>query len=232
MRRGAAQLTTQAIIPVKQFAHAKQRLSEAVPAGSRETLAEAMLLDVLSHLNRSRRIDNVLVVTADVKVARTVRWLGIEVLAQDTDEGHSEAATAGIRVALERGIDRVALLPGDCPMLDPAQIDRHLGSIPRSALIVPDRHGTGTNGLILSPPDALEPAFGPDSCARHVSRARAAGVSFAVERIEGLGLDLDTPEDLAELRDELILRPERAPRTAQLIWELGPETEPSAPAAA
>jgi 2-phospho-L-lactate guanylyltransferase len=225
-------LKTHAIIPVKRFEHAKQRLGEAVPAGARVALAEAMFLDVLSHLNRSKRIDATLVVTSDAKVARTTRWLGVEVLEQETDEGHSEAASAGVQLVLERGVDRVAMLPGDCPMLDPVELDRHLGTAPRSALIVPDRHGTGTNALLLSPPDAFEPAFGPDSCARHVSRARAAGVSFAVERIHGLGLDLDTPEDLMQLRDALILRPERAPRTAQLIWELGPEQEPSAPAAA
>jgi 2-phospho-L-lactate guanylyltransferase len=223
---------TLAIIPVKRFEHAKQRLGEAVPAASRVALAEAMFLDVLSHLNRSKRIDATVVVTSDPRVARTARWLGAEVLEEEADEGHSEAASAGVRLALERGVDRVALLPGDCPMLDPAELDSHLGSAPRSALIVPDRHGTGTNGLLLSPPDAFIPAFGPDSCARHVSRARAAGVSFAVERIESLGLDLDTPEDLMQLRDALILRPERAPRTAQLIWELGPEQSPSAPAAA
>jgi 2-phospho-L-lactate guanylyltransferase len=225
-------LKTHAIIPVKRFEYAKQRLGEAVPAGSRVALAEAMFLDVLSHLNRSKRIDTIVVVTSDVKVARTARWLGVEVLEQEADEGHSEAASAGVKLALERGVDRVAMLPGDCPMLDPVELDRHLGTAPRSALIVPDRHGTGTNALLLSPPDAFEPAFGPDSCARHVSRARAAGVSFAVDRIDSLSLDLDTPEDLMQLRDALILRPELAPRTAQLIWELGPEQEPHAPAAA
>ncbi len=225
-------MTTQAIIPVKRFAHAKQRLGKAVPAGARVALAEAMFLDVLSHLNRCKRIDATLVVTSDETVARTARWLGVEVLTQDQDEGHSEAASAGVELAIERGADRVALLPGDCPLLDPVELDRALGSAPRSALIIPDRHGTGTNGLVLSPPDAFTPAFGPDSCARHVSRARAAGVSFAVERISSLSLDLDTPEDLMQLRDALILRPELAPRTAQLIWELGPDQKPSAPAAA
>lgn len=225
-------MNTTAIIPVKRFQHAKQRLADAVPAGSRAALAEAMLLDVLGSLTHSKRIDASVVVTSDPQVARTARWLGSEVLEQNEDEGHSEAATAGVRLALADGADRVALLPGDCPMLDSEELDRHLGIAPRSALIVPDRHGTGTNALLLSPPDAFAPAFGPGSCSRHVGHARDAGVSFAVEHIASLALDLDTPEDLAQLRDALILAPQRAPRTAQLIWELGPEQEPSAPAAA
>jgi 2-phospho-L-lactate guanylyltransferase len=225
-------VSTTAIIPVKRFEHAKQRLADAVPPPSRAALAEAMLLDVLGALTRSKRVDAIIVVTSDPQVARTARWLGSEVLEQDQDDGHSEAATAGVHLALSAGADRVALLPGDCPMLDAEELDSHLGVVPRSALIVPDRHGTGTNGLLLSPPDAFTPAFGPDSCSRHVGRARDAGVSFAVERIDSLALDLDTPEDLAQLRDALILAPERAPRTAQMIWELGPEQSPSSPAAA
>ena len=221
-----------AIVPVKRFENAKQRLAEAVPPGPRAALAEAMLLDVLASLNRSERIDETIVVTADPAVARTARWLGLEVLSRPRDCGHSEDAVAGIGAALVRGAGRVALLPADCPLLDAAELDRHLGSVPRSALIIPDRHGTGTNGLVLAPPEVLAPAFGPDSCARHVSRARAAKVSYAVEHVDSLALDLDTPEDLAQLRDALILAPDRAPRTGQLIWELGPGREAGASTAA
>ncbi len=223
---------TIAVLPVKRFDRAKQRLADDLSSRSRSSLAEAMLFDVLSSIRRSDRIDEILVVTADPAVAQITRWLGVDVVDRDDDGGHSEDAQAGITEALSRGADRVALLPADCPLLDADELDRRVGITPRSALIIPDRHGTGTNGLVLSPPTAFAPAFGPDSCARHVSRARAAGVSFAVERIDSLALDLDTPEDLAQLRDTLILNPARAPRTAQMIWELGTETEPSAPTAA
>jgi 2-phospho-L-lactate guanylyltransferase len=106
-------------------------------------------------------------------------------------------------------------------MLDIEEFDSHVGRSPRTALIVPDRHGTGTNALVLAPPDLFQPAFGPDSCARHVSRARAAGISFALEEVTSMAMDLDTPEDLSLLRDRLLLDPEPAPRTAQVLWELG-----------
>ena len=76
---------------------------------------------------------------------------------------------------------------------------------------------------MLSPPDAFQPAFGPDSCARHISRARAAGISFAYEALDSLALDLDTPEDMTALRDALLLEPERALRSAQVLWEFGDE---------
>jgi 2-phospho-L-lactate guanylyltransferase len=119
------------------------------------------------------------------------------------------------------GAQRVAMLPVDCPMLDTDELDAHLGRSPRTALIVPDRHGTGTNALMLNPPDLFLPAFGPDSCARHVSRARATGQSFALEAVESLAIDLDTPEDFTLLRDRLLLDPQPAPRAAKVLWQLG-----------
>ena len=67
-------------------------------------------------------------------------------------------------------------------------------------VIVPDRHGTGTNGLLLTPPAAIAPAFGPGSRERHQAAAKAAGVDHAVVRLASLGLDVDTPDDLAALR--------------------------------
>jgi 2-phospho-L-lactate guanylyltransferase len=217
MERGSS-LKTIAIVPVKRFENAKQRLSTLLSPVQRAELAETMFLDTLSHVRRSKRIDDTVVVTSEPVVARTARWMGVDLLEQTHDDGHSAAASAGVKLALERGADRVALLPADCPMLDAAELDRHLGQMPRSALIVPDRHRTGTNALLLSPPDVFSPAFGPDSCARHASRARAAGVSFVIDPIASLSLDLDTPEDYVELREALLHDSSRAPRTAKLIW--------------
>ena len=217
-------MKTIAIVPVKRFENAKQRLSSLLEPAQRAELAEAMFLDTLSHVRRSKRIDETFVVTSEPVVARTARWMGVELLEQDRDDGHTAAAIAGVKLAMEQGADRVALLPADCPLLDAAELDRHLGQMPRSALIIPDRHRTGTNALLLSPPDAFEPAFGPDSCARHAGRARAAGVSFVIDPIASLSLDLDTPEDYAELRHELLLDSNRATRTAQLIWRFEEES--------
>ena len=89
-----------------------------------------------------------------------------------------------------------------------------------AVVIVPDRHGAGTNALLLSPPDAIEPSFGPGSFARHAARAREAGVSTRVAALPSLGLDVDTPDDLAALRSALATRPGGAPRTRALLETL------------
>lgn len=224
----ASDVHTTAVIPVKGLTSAKRRLEAALSSPDRRRLAEAMFLDAITKLPRSRSLDDLLVVTPDPSVARQARWYGHRVLRQKEDGGHSQAASAGARAAMAEGAERVAMLAVDCPMLDPEELDAHLGQSPRAALIVPDRHGTGTNALVLSPPDAFAPAFGPDSCAKHVSRARAGGISFALEEIESLATDLDTPEDLFLLRDQLLLNPEPAPRTAEVLWELGDRAQTAA----
>lgn len=225
---GSNNLHTTAIVPVKGLSVANGRLDGTLTEDERNQLAEALFLDLIVKLPRSRCIDDVLIVTADASIARQARWFGHQVLVQDADEGHSEAAAAGARAAMAEGAQRVAMLPVDCPMLDTSELDAHIGRSARTVLIIPDRHGTGTNGLVLAPPDIFLPVFGPESCARHVSRARASGISFALEDVESMGLDLDTPEDYTLLRDRLLLNPQPAPRTAKVLWELGERTQPAA----
>ena len=91
----------------------------------------------------------------------------------DDDRGHSHAARAGVDWALERDYERVLLVPGDCPALDPREVDELLAGAMSApdVVIVPDRHGTGTNALLLAPPDAIAPSFGPGSRERHEQAA-------------------------------------------------------------
>jgi 2-phospho-L-lactate guanylyltransferase len=85
---------------------------------------------------------------------------------------------------------------------------------------VPDRHGTGTNGLLLRPPTAIEPSFGPDSLQRHVAAAEAAGVAHRVERVPSLGFDVDTSDDLAVVVEAIESSRATAPRTRGALRQL------------
>ncbi len=197
-------MPTVAILPIKSFADAKQRLAAKLAPGPRRALAEAMFSDVLVALRRSRSIDEILVVSADHTVQQIAGGYGAQVLG-DRQEGHNPAATLAIDWALESGIDRALLVPGDCPVLDPVDVDELCArpAAAPSALIVPDRHGTGTNALLLTPPNAIAPAFGPDSCRRHASTADAAGTSYEIVEVPSLALDVDTFEDLSTLHAAL-----------------------------
>lgn len=218
-----------AIVPVKRFGQAKQRLLETLDRRQRAAVVRAMLADVLAAISASERVERLIVVTGEGRAERLAMERAkrtktpVEVLRDPDDRGHSEAATLGIVRALALGAHCTALLPGDCPLLDPDELDQALERmVPGRVAIVPDRHGTGTNALLLRPGDAIGPAFGEGSMERHRDRATRAGYEAAVEPLDSLALDLDTPDDLAALAAELAERPERAPATAAELVRLGP----------
>jgi 2-phospho-L-lactate guanylyltransferase len=211
-------LNATAILPVKRFNAAKQRLAAGLGGEQRRTLAAAMVADVLEAIGAARTVERTIVVSGDPVAQELAAEVGAEVVPDPADGGHVEAALAGVARAEAEGATCVVLLPGDCPLLEPRELDRLLTGIPeRYVGIVPDRHGTGTNALVLSPPDAIVPAFGEGSCARHVAAARAAGIAFEIEELASLGLDLDTPADVVALTRELAARSGRARRTAKAL---------------
>jgi 2-phospho-L-lactate/phosphoenolpyruvate guanylyltransferase len=217
-----------AIIPVKRFGDAKQRLLTTLDRPQRAALVKAMLADVLAAVTAARLVERVVVVTSEGRAERIAlrhaqrATTPVEVFQEPADRGHPEAATLGIVRAKALGADCVALLPGDCPLLDSGELDAALERMhPDRVGVVPDRHGTGTNALLMSPPDAIGPAFGPDSFARHTDRAERAGYEVAVEPIASLALDVDTVEDLDAMAALLESEPGRAGETAAALRRLG-----------
>jgi 2-phospho-L-lactate guanylyltransferase len=234
-------MRTLAILPVKSFGAAKQRLCDLLGQGAREALAQAMFSDVLASLRRVKGLDGIAVVTDDPRAESAARG-GRVVVIRDRDEiGQSDAARLGIQHAFECQFERVLLVPGDTPLLDPLEVD---GLLTRAtaerldAVIVPDRGGTGTNAVLLRPPDAFAPSFGPGSLERHIEAASAAAIRFRVERVRSLMHDVDTPDDLADLGVLLSERRGVAPRTRGALNQLDrskahePPVQPVVPTAA
>jgi 2-phospho-L-lactate guanylyltransferase len=211
-------LKATAVLPVKRFAAAKQRLAAGVGKTRRAAIVSAMLEDVLEAIDEARLVEGTIVVTSEPQAMELAALAGAEVVADPDEGGHSGAALAGVARADELGAECVIMLPGDCPLLDPLELDHLLTGFPeRFVTVVPDRHGTGTNALVLAPPSAIEPSFGEGSCARHVAAAREAGVPYAIEELPSLGLDLDTPADVVALTRVLATDGKRARRTAKAL---------------
>ena len=216
-------MRTAAVLPVKSFGRAKQRLAAAVGQPDRGELAAAMLGDVLDALGAVDGLGELIVVTAEPRAAAAARGAGAHVVDDPVEAGQSDAAARGVAAAAARGAERVLLVPGDCPTLDPAEVGALLDGFAGAGLvIVPDRHGSGTNGLLIEPADAIEPAFGPGSFARHAALGAAARVAVRVAQVPSLELDVDTPGDLAALRASLAAHPAVAPRTRALLDTLAP----------
>jgi 2-phospho-L-lactate guanylyltransferase len=216
-------MRTAAILPIKSFDTAKQRLSPMLGGGARQALAQAMFSDVLSSLRKVERVEAITVVSADPTVDAAARGKGVTVMVDPAESGQSDATVVGIRHALASGYDRVLLVPGDTPLLCPAELDSLLArgeSDGMQVVIVPDRHGSGTNALMISPPDAFAPSFGPDSLNRHLTLAQEAGLKHSVEDVPSLSHDVDTPDDLNDLADTLGQRRAVAPMTRGALRQL------------
>jgi 2-phospho-L-lactate guanylyltransferase len=216
-------MRTAAILPIKSFDAAKQRLSPALAGGARQALAQAMFSDVLSSLRKVERLETITVVSADPTVDAAARGKGVNVVIDNAESGQSDATMLGIRHALASGYDRVLLVPGDTPLLSPAELDSLLARAEADGMqvvIVPDRHGSGTNALMISPPDAFRPSFGPDSLNRHLTLAQEAGLKHSVEEVPSLSHDVDTADDLGALADVLEERRAVAPMTRGALRQL------------
>jgi 2-phospho-L-lactate guanylyltransferase len=212
---------TLAIVPIKSLANAKQRLSKALAGGTRRSLVQAMFSDVLAALRHTDALDAVVVVTDDVVADSLARGYGIVVLADGREAGQSHATQIGLAYAQEHGFDRALLVPGDTPLLDPGELEALLERCARDEIgvaVVPDRHGT--NALVISPPGAFEPSFGPESLERHLSRARDAEMVHRVEHVDSLALDVDTPADLAALWSVVDEQRRGAQRTRGTLYQL------------
>ncbi len=196
-----------AAVPIKDLANAKQRLVSAFTPEQRRALARAMLADVLRALTAALP-GSLLVVTKDPEVIEVARGHGAECLIERSNRGHTEAVALAQEEARARGASAFLTIPGDVPCVTPAEIlmvcdglDGRCG-----AAFVPSLSGFGTNAALLVPPHVIALKFGEPSFDNHLAAARAAGVTPRVLQLPGLGLDIDTPEDLP-----LLLQ--RGPRT-------------------
>ncbi len=194
---------TWAIVPVKPLAAAKQRLAPVLPPAVRRELVLAMLKAVLGAAAAARGVHKILVVTPDANVAELAMTRDAQVLRERRARGLNAAVRAGLAAAAAAGARRALVLPADVPLVSAEE----LGSLLLSAAVgaearvtlVPAADGEGTNGLLLAPPQVMEPAFGPGSYVRHLSQALAKRLDVEVLHLAGLAADIDQPRDLERL---------------------------------
>ena len=184
-----------AVLPVKDPARAKDRLSPRLSPVERAALARSMYEHVLAALLSARGIDRILVATSDPAPAAHAPRGGALVLEETTQLSHSHSADAAARHALALGATTVVLLAIDTPFVTPAEIESLLTPPLPHLRIVPDQAGTGTNALVRTPPDCIASRFGPGSFEAHLQQARDRGLACEVLRPRGLVFDVDTPED-------------------------------------
>ena len=187
-----------AAVPVKDLVNAKQRLVPVLGAEQRQALARAMLEDVLAAL-RDALPGRVFVVTTDALVMEVAARYGAACLVERANRGHTEAVALAQQEALGRGAARFLTIPGDVPCVTRDEIDALCAAGDEPVTLVPSLSGFGTNGVLLSPPDAMPLKFGEPSFDNHLLSARQRGLTPVVRHLPGIGLDVDAPDDLPML---------------------------------
>lgn len=188
-----------AIIPVKDLGSAKKRLATLLSASERQALFRAMLEDVLAAVASVPEVATVALVTRDAWAEALAARYNAQIIPEPENRGHTEAVATAIDMLSRNGIDTMATIPGDVPLVTASELRtlvRAHGAAP-TMTIAPSADKRGSNAVMLTPPDAVPLRFGPDSFYPHLAASRARGIEPRVVELPGLARDIDTPEDLA-----------------------------------
>ena len=190
-----------ALIPVKGFRNAKQRLSSLLGAAERELLAETMARDVLRQVVLARGLAGTFIVSGNDRVAEMAQSVGAGVIREQAESGETDAVDFARAELRKAGREAILILPGDMPLVRSADIEQLLAQVPAEAsapfaLLAPSHDRLGTNALLLAPPDIIKLRFGHDSFSFHTSQVAAQGLALRIFENERIALDIDEPRDL------------------------------------
>ena len=188
-----------AIVPIKSFDTAKQRLANVLSPDERRSLMMAMARDVLTALSRSQRLTGVVIVSRAPEADALAQSFGTERFAESPDADLPAALTQAIEYSKEQlHATGVFIVPADVPLIQADEVDELLDEH-TGVTLLPDTEKIGTNGLMCSPPDAIQMVFDGKSFKPHADHAFEAGLTPKIVPSSGFSLDIDTPSDLAEL---------------------------------
>lgn len=196
-------MTIWAIVPVKPLRRGKSRLAGTLSEDERAELNQSLLKHTLTTLSDIKELEQVLVVSRDPHALTIARQHGARTVREDGQPHLNTALTRATVVAQVYATRGVLILPADLPLISREDVLTLLGKAvdPPVVVIAPDRHGKGTNALLISPSGLIEYDFGEGSFQRHCELAKQAGARLEIVDLPSLGLDLDLPEDLEIIKE-------------------------------
>lgn len=187
------------LLALKTLDHGKSRLAGVLSPAQRAALIRTMLDHVLAALQASRQIAGIAIVTQETRALPAAAALALP----DPGLGLNSAIASGARTLAALGARELLVLHPDLPLLRPDEIDAFIARGRQTGLaLAPDRRGSGTNAVFVSPPNRFDFCFGRSSFERHVRLARKHGLEPAIVRLPGFAFDIDEPADLAALLDD------------------------------
>ena len=181
------------LIPLKRLDDAKSRLSDALSPAERASLMLELLERVVAVVEEAD-VGAVTVVSAETRTPAGVSRF------DDRGLPWNDALAAAMREIVSEPV--VAVVSADLPRLTPEDVQALVAATPDRGLAIARALDGGTNAVSMRPPGAVRTHFGePQSAAVHAQATAAAGLAARIVDLPGLAFDVDTPADLAELRE-------------------------------
>lgn len=198
-------MTLWAIVPVKPLRRGKSRLAGVLTQEERLGLNSQMLIHTVDILRDIPEIEQVLVVSRDQAALSLARTHGARTVQENGAPELNIALTRATMVAQSYATRGVLIIPSDLPMITKEDVYAMLERVqdPPVVVVAPDRKKEGTNALLVCPVGLIEYDYGPNSFERHCQSARRAGARLEICELPSLALDMDMPEDLELVSDEL-----------------------------
>lgn len=209
-----------ALLPVKDFAHAKTRLSPGLSSAQRAVFAEALAHHSYQELDR---FTTTFIATESPQV---VEW------AVSHSYRFIHTSAIGLNPVLEEARARVCAAGAVGVVVAPSDltsyqgIERHLSLLSQSQITIsPDHSRSGTNVLGLNAESTVRFHFGDHSFEAHLKECADARVSAHIVEAQGLAFDIDVFEDLSRIaRAEITIAD---PRITEAVRELMTAGEPA-----
>ena len=198
-------MTLWAIVPVKPLRRGKSRLAEVLSEEERLGLNSQLLIHTIDTLREISEIEQVLVVSRDQAALSLARAHGARTVQENGAPELNIALTRATIVAKQYATRGVLIIPSDLPMISKEDVSTMLDMVkdPPVVVVAPDRKKEGTNALLVCPVGLIEYDYGPNSFERHCLAAETAGARLEICELSSLALDMDVPEDLELVSDEL-----------------------------
>ena len=192
-------MSLSAVVPVQRLETAKSRLASVLSPQERSELVLTLFDNVMTSLTGSSAVRRIVVVSPDPQVLDVSRrWQAERV--EQSGRGLNAAIRLGRDHAVSLGAESILIVLADLPRLTSDDVDLMVNrSLAMSVTMAPDRHGRGTNAMILRPPDAIEPSFGVDSLLKHQHEVEQLGLNASTFKSPGTAFDVDTVDDLIDL---------------------------------
>lgn len=217
MRSESTGVQAGVLIPLKSFHYAKARLSTLLSRRERSALAAHMAWGVV----QAAAPLPTFVICDDDDVAAWAHDHGVEALVREAP-GLSAAVQSGVAEMSALGIEHLIVAHGDLPLAASAPGGLAQWVVPGEVRVITDARHDGTNVVSLPAGLGWRFAYGPGSCERHVVEAERLGVAIQVVTDPIFSLDLDLPDDVAQVWSVLQGDAELAERCRDLMALLPP----------